>query len=118
MKTQDNNNRNTSQSNEKGQGKNLTPNNNNNKNPKQGNDRNPWKDPDTTDPKRSPEKINDPYAKKEQGTEREGRSKNSPVDYQDNKQGNPGRTPNPKERITNQGNTEHHSPVNKSDRED
>lgn len=61
----------------------------------------PWKDPDPTDPRKSPEKINEPYA----GTKStpEGKSKSQPV------------TGIKKEKVTNAGESEHHIPVNKSD---
>jgi hypothetical protein len=56
-----------------------------------------WKNPDPTHPKRSPEKVNEPYAKT-------ATTKST--------QTIPGTK---KEKITNAGESEHHIPVNKSD---
>ncbi len=66
----------------------------------------PWKDPDPTDPRKSPEKINEPYARTNAATT--GTTKTT------TKQKSIG-TKN--ERITNAGESEHHIPVNKSDYE-
>lgn len=64
----------------------------------------PWKDPDPTNPKKSPEKINEPYA----GTNTSVGNKPKPK---------PSTTGIKKEKITNAGESEHHIPVNKSDYE-
>ena len=61
----------------------------------------PWKDPDPTNPKKSPEKINEPFA----GTNASVGNKPKPA------------TGIKKEKITNAGESEHHIPVNKSDYE-
>ncbi|HET8964481.1 MAG TPA: hypothetical protein VFM99_11315 [Chitinophagales bacterium] len=60
----------------------------------------PWKDPDPTNPKKSPEKVNEPYAKTNASITGE-KAKSKPV----------------AEKITNAGESEHHIPVNKSDYE-
>ncbi len=80
-----------------------------NKNPdiksdiKEGNDHTEWKDPDATDPKVSPEKVQDPVAK----------GSYTP-DNSTNKDSGPDKT---NENVTALGVTEHHSPVNINDRE-
>lgn len=70
-----------------------------NKNINQG--KGPWKDPDPTNPKKSPEKVNEPYAKTSATATGEKTTKNKPT----------------AEKITNAGESEHHIPVNKSDYE-
>jgi len=62
-----------------------------------------WKNPDPTNPKKSPEKINEPYA---------GTSTTFPGSIKSKSQTVPGTK---KEKITNAGESEHHIPVNKSD---
>jgi hypothetical protein len=63
-------------------------------------DKGAWKNPDPTHPKKSPEKINEPYAK-------------TASTFPDTKTS---QTPGvKKEKITNAGESEHHIPVNKSD---
>lgn len=63
----------------------------------------PWKDPDPTNPKKSPEKINEPFAGTHTSVGNKPKSKPS--------------TDTKKEKITNAGESEHHIPVNKSDYE-
>jgi hypothetical protein len=74
------------------------------KNKRTNSGKGPWKDPDPTNPKKSPEKINEPYA----GT-------NTSVGNQPSK-AKPA-TGIKKEKITNAGESEHHIPVNKGDYE-
>lgn len=63
----------------------------------------PWKDPDPTNPKKSPEKVNEPYAGTNTSIGNKPKTKPS--------------TDIKKEKITNAGESEHHIPVNKSDYE-
>ena len=65
----------------------------------------PWKNPDPTNPKKSPEKVNEPYAKTNAEVSDTRTSKSKPA------------TSIKKEQITNAGESEHHIPVNKSDYE-
>jgi len=60
-----------------------------------------WKNPDPTDPRKSPEKVNEPYAGKSTFPG-EAPSKKSPTGFKG-------------EKITNAGESEHHIPVNRSD---
>lgn len=62
----------------------------------------PWKDPDPTNPKKSPEKLNEPYAGSKSTFPGNTTKKQSTVKG---------------EKITNAGESEHHIPVNKSDYE-
>jgi hypothetical protein len=64
----------------------------------------PWKNPDPTNPKKSPEKVNEPYAGTNASVEGKA-TKSKPA------------TGIRKEKITNAGESEHHIPVNKSDYE-
>lgn len=63
----------------------------------------PWKNPDPTNPKKSPEKINEPYAGTNPSLGKAPKTKPAPGTK--------------KEKITNAGESEHHIPVNKSDYE-
>lgn len=112
MKTSENKN---SSSNVKENSKNSLPINKNNLKSKLENDENnPWKNPDPTNPKRSPEKVEEPYARQSGQTTNEDKQRKTTGNYTDSHT-SINNTQNPKERITNQGNTEKHSPVNKSD---
>ncbi len=62
-----------------------------------------WKNPDPTNPKKSPEKVSEPYAKT---------NSTFPGSKLSKTQTTPGVK---KEKITNAGESEHHTPVNKSD---
>jgi len=62
----------------------------------------PFKDPDPTSPKRSPEKVNEPYAGTKSTFPGNATSKTSGARS---------------EKVTNAGESEHHIPVNKSDYE-
>ncbi|MDQ3047362.1 MAG: hypothetical protein M3R27_07420 [Bacteroidota bacterium] len=70
---------------------------------REGNDHTEWRDPDVTDPKISPEKVQDPVAK----------GSYTP-DTSTNKDRAQDKT---NENVTALGVTEHHSPTNKNDRE-
>lgn len=112
MKTSENKN---SSSNKTENSKNDHPIDKNNLKSKVENDtNNPWKNPDPTNPKRSPEKVNEPYARQAGEATNDDQQGKTTGNYT-GKDANS--TPNPKERITNQGNTEKHSPVNKSDQQ-
>jgi hypothetical protein len=65
-------------------------------------DKGAWKNPDPTNPKRSPEKINEPYAK-------------TTSTFPGNKTTKTQTPGTKKEKITNAGESEHHTPVNKGD---
>jgi hypothetical protein len=64
-------------------------------------DKGAWKNPDPTNPKRSPEKVNEPYAKTASTFPGSKATQTAPGTK--------------KEKITNAGESEHHIPVNKSD---
>ncbi|HRG37588.1 MAG TPA: hypothetical protein PK289_03575 [Bacteroidia bacterium] len=61
----------------------------------------PWKNPDPTDPRKSPEKVNEPFAGKSTFPG-EATSKKPATGFKG-------------EKVTNAGESEHHIPVNKSD---
>jgi len=63
----------------------------------------PWKDPDSTDPRKSPEKVNEPYAGAK-STFPGNKISKTPTGIKN-------------EKVTNAGESEHHIPVNKSDYE-
>lgn len=67
-------------------------------------DKGVWKNPDPTHPKKSPEKVNEPYAK-------------TPSTFPGSKTAKTQTPGDKKEKITNAGESEHHIPVNKSDYE-
>ena len=64
----------------------------------------PWKDPDPTGPKKSPEKVNEPYAGSKSTFPGNATSKKTSFDAKG-------------EKVMNAGESEHHIPVNKSDYE-
>lgn len=70
------------------------------KNKNAAKDKGAWKNPDPTNPKKSPEKVNEPYAKTNSTFPGAAKTQTPGVK---------------KEKITNAGESEHHIPVNKSD---
>lgn len=113
MKTSENKN---SSSNQKEHSKNSQPIDSKQKSKVENDGKDSWKNPDPTNPKRSPEKVNEPYARPKGETSNEDPHGKTTGNYTDSNR-NSYNTPNPKERVTNQGNTEKHSPVNKSDQQ-